>query len=253
MENVLCWAPQVGQAIKDALAAAPAKPVVVELDWKESVLHEDDRCAGCWSSPCPHSSTPYLAHLPGQVHEVHSVIPTSTAMPSLRLHYCRIAAQAPRGAFACAGRQVHHVSQDGLLVASQARGRFTSLVKRVCHLAGWCGSSGRARTTAAATAATGRPRSRRPCAATRRTWSRCAAPPLAKGFRVWGLQCRCRGHPDPRRLQTTLKPREQVMGSRLLLNRPKSWHSMRSPCSTVQQGEKHVIRLLPSAVRHMQG
>ena len=32
-----------GQKIKDALHARDAAPVVVELDWKESVLHEDDR------------------------------------------------------------------------------------------------------------------------------------------------------------------------------------------------------------------
>lgn len=36
---------QAGQKIKDALHAQSAAPVVVELDWKESVLHEDDRCA----------------------------------------------------------------------------------------------------------------------------------------------------------------------------------------------------------------
>ena len=35
---------EVGQKIKDALHAQNAAPVVVELDWKESVLHEDDRC-----------------------------------------------------------------------------------------------------------------------------------------------------------------------------------------------------------------
>lgn len=34
---------EVGQKIKDALHAQSAAPVVVELDWKESVLHEDDR------------------------------------------------------------------------------------------------------------------------------------------------------------------------------------------------------------------
>ena len=34
---------EVGQKIKDALHAQNAAPVVVELDWKESVLHEDDR------------------------------------------------------------------------------------------------------------------------------------------------------------------------------------------------------------------
>lgn len=34
---------EVGQKIKDALHAHNAAPVVVELDWKESVLHEDDR------------------------------------------------------------------------------------------------------------------------------------------------------------------------------------------------------------------
>lgn len=36
---------QVGAKIKEALHARDAAPVVVELDWKESVLHEDDRCA----------------------------------------------------------------------------------------------------------------------------------------------------------------------------------------------------------------
>jgi hypothetical protein len=36
---------QVGQKLKDALAAGAKAPVVVELDWKESVLHEDDRRA----------------------------------------------------------------------------------------------------------------------------------------------------------------------------------------------------------------
>ncbi len=34
---------EVGQKIKDALHSQSAAPVVVELDWKESVLHEDDR------------------------------------------------------------------------------------------------------------------------------------------------------------------------------------------------------------------
>ncbi len=36
---------EVGQKIKDALHAQNAAPVIVELDWKESVLHEDDRRA----------------------------------------------------------------------------------------------------------------------------------------------------------------------------------------------------------------
>ena len=36
---------EVGQKIKDALHAQNAAPVIVELDWKESVLHEDDRQA----------------------------------------------------------------------------------------------------------------------------------------------------------------------------------------------------------------
>ena len=36
-------AQEVGQKIKDALHAQNAAPVIVELDWKESVLHEDDR------------------------------------------------------------------------------------------------------------------------------------------------------------------------------------------------------------------
>lgn len=39
------WLMQVGQRIKDALHAQSAAPVVVELDWKESVLHENDRSA----------------------------------------------------------------------------------------------------------------------------------------------------------------------------------------------------------------
>lgn len=35
---------EVGQKLKDALHKSNSAPVVVELDWKESVLHEDDRC-----------------------------------------------------------------------------------------------------------------------------------------------------------------------------------------------------------------
>lgn len=42
-ENCCCCVQEVGQKIKDALHARDAAPVVVELDWKESVLHEDDR------------------------------------------------------------------------------------------------------------------------------------------------------------------------------------------------------------------
>ena len=44
--DTLSWswtAQEVGQKIKDALHARNAAPVIVELDWKESVLHEDDR------------------------------------------------------------------------------------------------------------------------------------------------------------------------------------------------------------------
>ena len=43
--SILVLFVQVGQRLKDALGAKGAPPVVVELDWKESVLHEDDRCA----------------------------------------------------------------------------------------------------------------------------------------------------------------------------------------------------------------
>ena len=59
---MLSAVPQVGQQIKDALLAEPAKPVVVELDWKESVLHEDDRCAG--SRHCCVPSPPHLQRAP---------------------------------------------------------------------------------------------------------------------------------------------------------------------------------------------
>ncbi len=35
---------EVGEKLKAALHERDAGPVIVELDWKESVLHEDDRC-----------------------------------------------------------------------------------------------------------------------------------------------------------------------------------------------------------------
>ena len=50
---------EVGQKIKEALHAQNAAPVIVELDWKESVLHEDDRQAPPSTQPAdlcgPHS------------------------------------------------------------------------------------------------------------------------------------------------------------------------------------------------------
>jgi hypothetical protein len=47
---------EVGQKIKDALHVQNAAPVVVELDWKESVLHENDRCSAAAQALAAHAS-----------------------------------------------------------------------------------------------------------------------------------------------------------------------------------------------------
>lgn len=53
--RVRSWAQSVGQSLKDALAASSSPSVVVELDWKESVLHDSERCSTRLShSNCKH-------------------------------------------------------------------------------------------------------------------------------------------------------------------------------------------------------